>query len=86
MEKLQYLFLSLANVQTLRIGKLEFESYFSDKEVKYVFFDKPIDRIRVLAACINEFQPIKKSSKELVKQILCQCIENEKEYDAPKNV
>ena len=85
-EKLQYLSLSPANVQTLRIGELEPDPYFSDEEIEYISFDALIDEIEVLTACINQSQLIKESSKEPVKQILRRRIEKEKEYAALKNI
>ena len=84
-KKLQYPSLPPANVQTLRIGELEPDPYFSNKKIEYVFLDKPIDGIKVLAAYTNESQLAKTYSKEPVKQILHQRIEKEKEYAALKN-
>ena len=86
MEKLRYLFLSLANVQTLRMRELESDCYSSDKKIEYISLNKPIDGIKVLATRTNESQPTKKSFKEPVKQILHQRIEKEKEYAAFKNI
>ena len=85
-EKLWYPSLPLANIQKLKIGELEPDSYSSDEELEYVSLDKLIDEIRVLAARINESQPAKKSSKEPVKQRLRRRIKKKKEYAAPKNV
>lgn len=52
-ENLQYLFLSSANVQTLRIKKLEPDFHFCDKKIEYISFDTPINEIEILAACMN---------------------------------
>lgn len=52
-EKLQYPFLSSANVQTLRIKKVEPDFHFSDKKIEYISFDTPINKIEDLAACMN---------------------------------
>lgn len=70
----------------MKIGKLEPNLYFSNKKVGYVFFNKPIYKIKILATCIKEFQPIKKSFTKPIKQILCQRIKKEKKYDIFKNV
>ncbi len=85
-EKLRYPSLPPANVQTLRIGKLEPDPYSFNEEIEYISFDAPIDGIEVLAACTNQSQPTKEPSKEPVKQILRRRIERDKEYAAPKNV
>lgn len=53
-----------------KIGELELDTYFSDKEIEYVLFNISIDRIRVLATCTVQFSLVKEYSKELVKQIL----------------
>lgn len=52
-KKLQYSSLPPANIQTLRIRKLELDFYFSDKEIKYIFFYTFIDEIGVLTSRIN---------------------------------
>ena len=85
-KKLRYPSLSPANIQMLKIGKLKPNSYFSDKEIKYISLDIPIDGIEVLTACTNQSQPTKELSKEFVKRILHQCIEKKKEYATPKNI
>ncbi len=41
-KKLPYLFLSPINVQTLRIGELDFDPHLSDDKVEYVSLDEPI--------------------------------------------
>ena len=68
----------------MKIGELKPNIYFSNE--KYVSLDALIDGIRVLVACINQFQLAKQSLKEPVKQILRRCIEKKKENVAPKNV
>lgn len=83
-EKLWYPFLPPANVQILRIGKVESDPYFSDE--KSISLNAPIDRIGVLASRIGQFQLTKKLAKEPIKQILRQHIEGKKEYATPKNV
>ncbi len=52
-EKLRYLSLPPANVQTLRIGELDPDTYSSDEEVEYISLDTPIDGTEVLAARTN---------------------------------
>lgn len=85
-KKLQYPFLSPANIQTLRIKKLNSDLYFSDQEVKYISLDIFIDRIGVLAICINQGKLAKELGKKLVKQIFCWRIEKKIEYATLKNV
>lgn len=75
----------LVNVQTLRIGELEPDFYFTDEEIEYISLDIPIDGIGVLAVHTNQFLT-KELAKKLVKQILRQCIEKKKEYTALKNI
>ncbi len=69
-EKLRYLSLPPANVQTLQIGELEPDSCSSDEEVEYVSLYAPIDRIGVLAAHQKQSQSAKEPAKEPVKRIL----------------
>lgn len=83
-EKLRYPSLPPVNIQTLKIGELKPNIYFSNE--KYVSLDALIDGIRVLVACINQFQLAKQSLKKPVKQILRRRIEKKKENVAPKNV
>lgn len=85
MEKLCYLSLPPANMQILRIGKLEPDLCFMDKESKYISLNKPIG-IEVLAAYSDKQKPTVGPSKELVKWILHWHIQKEKEYVTPKNV
>ena len=85
-EKLRYPSLPPANVQTLRIGKLEPDPCSSNEEVEYVSLDALIDGMGVLAARTNQSQPAKEPAKELVKRILRRRIEKEKKYAAHKNV
>ncbi len=85
-EKLQYLSLLPANIQTLKIGELEPDPYSSDEEIEYISFDTPINRIKVLGDCTNQSQPTKEPSKEPVNRILRRRIKKEKEYAASKNV
>lgn len=84
-EKLRYLFLPPANMQTLRIGKLESDPCFTDKKSECISLDEPIET-EILAACNDEPKPPVGSSKEPVKRILCRHIQKEKEYATPKNV
>ena len=51
----------------MRIRELKPDSNFSDKEIKYISLYTPIDKIEVLATCINKSQLIKKLFKEAVK-------------------
>ena len=69
-EKLQYLSLSPANVQTLTIGELDPDPYSSDEEMEYISLDTNIDGTEVLTAHTNQFKPAKKPAKELFKRIL----------------
>lgn len=73
-----------ANIQTFRIGELEPDYYFSDKE--YVSLDTPIDVMEVFAAHRNQFSSSKESFKKSVKRILCQQIKKENEYTALKSI
>lgn len=84
-EKLRYLSLPSANVQTLRIEDADPDPYFSDDEVKYVSLDEPIET-GVLAARSNQPKPTPGPSKELVKQILPRRIEKQNNYATPKNI
>ena len=76
-EKLRYLLLPPANFQTLKIRELEPDFYFSHEEIKYISLDALIDKIRVFAACTNQFST-KEPTKKLVKQILHRHIEKKK--------
>lgn len=69
MEKLHYLSLFLANMQILRLRKLESDLYSIDEKSEYIFLDKPM-RIEVLATYSNKPKPIAGLLKELVKWIL----------------
>lgn len=68
-EKLRYPTLSPANIQTLRIGEIDLDPYFSDEEAEYIFLDEVI-KTKVLTACANQSKPTTGPSKEPVKQIL----------------
>lgn len=85
LEKLRYLILSLANIQTLKIGEIDLKPDFFDEEAKYISLDKPI-KTRILTAYANQSKPTTESFKKPVKQILQQRIKKEKDYIVPKNV
>lgn len=84
-KKLWYLSLPLANVQLLRIRELESDPYFSNKEIKYVFLNAFMDKIRVLTTQTNQ-SSAKQLAKIFVKRIWHQHIEKKKDYAAPTNI
>lgn len=84
-EKLRYFALPSANIQTLRIRKMDSDPYFIDEKAEYISLDKPIE-IKVLATCANRFKPTRRPFKEPVKRMLYWCIKKQNDYTVPKNV
>ena len=84
-EKLCYLSLPPANVQTLMIGKAAPDLYSSDKEIQNVSLDELI-KTGVLAARSNQPKTPQGLFKEPVKRILRRQIEKENNYAVSKNV
>ena len=82
-EKLRYPSLSLTNIQTLKIGESDPDSYSSDDKVEYISLDKPIET-RVLATRNNQPKPPQGLFKEPVKRILRRYIEKENDYAMSK--
>lgn len=69
LEKLCYLILFPANIQTLKIEKMDSNSYFFDEKTKYIFLDKLI-KTKILITCANQSKPIVRLFKKLIKQII----------------
>lgn len=65
-EKMRYLFLFLANIQILKIEKLELGLYSINEKNEYISLDELI-KIGVLATCSDKHKLILEPSKELVK-------------------
>ncbi len=84
-EKLCYLSLPPANVQTLRIGEANPDPYSSDEDIQYVSLDNLIET-GVLAARSNQPKLPQSPSKESVKRILRRRIEKKNNYAAAKNL
>lgn len=59
-EKLRYSILSSANIQTLKIGEIDSDPYFSNKNARYIFLNNLI-AVEILIACVNQSEPIKKT-------------------------
>lgn len=70
----------------LKIGKADLNSYFSNKEIEYVFSDTSINKIGILTICTNYVKSAKEPTKEPIKQILYQRIKKKNSYIAPRNM
>lgn len=85
LEKLCYFTLFPANIQILKIEKIDPDSYSFDEKAKYIFLDQLI-KTKVLITCANQSKPTARLFKEQVKQIMQQNIKPEKNYTVSKNM
>lgn len=84
LEKLYYFILFLANIQILKIKKIDLNSYFFDKKAKYIFLDKSI-KTKVLTIYMNQLKLTIKFFKKPINQISQRYIKK-KDYVIFKNI
>lgn len=72
-------------VYTLRIDKLEFDSFLSNNENKYLFLDAPFNTT-IFAARSSQNKRGNLPAKKFINRILCKWIEKENSYTTSKNV